>query len=240
METWDAINAIRVIRKFTDKPLEPQHLERILNAGRRAASSKNEQTWAFIAVTDRSLLKELTAVGRYADHLAGAAAAIALVGADDNERHTRTVCGTWGVRRRTWSWPPGSWGSAARRRLPTTTRWRPVCSASPRGSAATSSSRSATRPTRRSHRPEQVRRPEVSRGPRPPRPLVTAAERSAGGEAFLLRRLGDKESHPLSRSLVTRAVVPRRAGGDTDGARRRIAGRQVSGRQAARSGISDP
>ena len=91
METWDAINAIRVIRKFTSKPLEPEHLERILNAGRRAASSKNEQTWAFIVVTDRGLLKELTAVGRYADHLAGAAAAFALVGADDNERHTRTV-----------------------------------------------------------------------------------------------------------------------------------------------------
>jgi nitroreductase len=91
METWQAINSIRVVRTFTDQPLEPEHLERILNAGRRAASSKNEQTWAFIVVTDRDLLRELTAVGRYADHLAGAAAAIALVGADDNDRHTRTI-----------------------------------------------------------------------------------------------------------------------------------------------------
>ncbi len=91
METWDAINAIRVVRKFTDQPLEPEHLERILNAGRRAASSKNEQTWAFIVVTDRGLLKELTAVGRYADHLAGAAAAIALVTPDESGPHIRTT-----------------------------------------------------------------------------------------------------------------------------------------------------
>jgi len=91
MDTWDAINSIRVVRKFADRPLEAEHLERILNAGRRAASSKNEQTWAFIVVTDRKLLRELPAVGRYAGHVAGAAAAIALVGADDNERRTRTI-----------------------------------------------------------------------------------------------------------------------------------------------------
>ena len=42
METWQAINTIRVVRKFTDEPLKPEHLRRILNAGRRAASSKNE------------------------------------------------------------------------------------------------------------------------------------------------------------------------------------------------------
>lgn len=91
VETWDAINSIRVIRKFTEEPLAPEHLERILNAGRRAASSKNEQTWAFIVVTDKALLRELTAVGRYADHLPGAAAAVALVTPEESGPHVRTT-----------------------------------------------------------------------------------------------------------------------------------------------------
>ena len=41
MSTWEAIESKRVIRDFADRPLEPDHLVRILNAGRRAASSKN-------------------------------------------------------------------------------------------------------------------------------------------------------------------------------------------------------
>lgn len=91
METWEAINGVRVVRQFTDQPLKPEHLERILNAGRRAASSKNEQTWAFIVVTDRKLLGELTAVGRYADHVAGASAAVALVTPEESGPHVRTT-----------------------------------------------------------------------------------------------------------------------------------------------------
>jgi nitroreductase len=71
-----------VVRKFQDRALESRHLNRILNAGRRTGSSKNEQTWTFIAVQQGEALHALTAVGRYADHLDGAAAAIALVGPD--------------------------------------------------------------------------------------------------------------------------------------------------------------
>jgi nitroreductase len=79
MDTWDAINHVRVIREFADRPLAPEHLDRILNAARRTGSSRNQQLWAFIVVRDREHLAELTGVGRYADHLAGAAAAVALV-----------------------------------------------------------------------------------------------------------------------------------------------------------------
>ena len=91
METWKAINTVRVVRKFTDEPLQPAHLERILNAGRRAGSSKNEQVWTFIVVTDRARLRALTRVGRYADHLAGAAAAVALVAPEQGTPHGRSI-----------------------------------------------------------------------------------------------------------------------------------------------------
>jgi nitroreductase len=79
METWQAINTARVVRKFSDEPIADEHLERILDAGRRTGSSKNDQHWAFIVLRDRDHLRELAAVGDYAGHLAGATVAIALV-----------------------------------------------------------------------------------------------------------------------------------------------------------------
>ena len=82
MDVEAAIASLRVVRRFEDRPLDPDHLRAILNAGRRASSSKNQQRWAFIEVTDRAHLRELAAVGDYAGHLAGAAAAVALVTPD--------------------------------------------------------------------------------------------------------------------------------------------------------------
>ena len=79
---WEAIAAKRVIREFADRPLEPDHLVRILNAGRRAASSKNLQRWDFIVCRDHDHLVELAQVGPWAGHLAGAAVGIALVTPD--------------------------------------------------------------------------------------------------------------------------------------------------------------
>jgi nitroreductase len=79
---WRAIATRRAVRSFADRPLEPPHLERILEAGRRSGSSKNLQRWAFIVVRDRDRLRQLSEVGPWAGHLAGAAAAIALVTPD--------------------------------------------------------------------------------------------------------------------------------------------------------------
>lgn len=82
MDTWQAIDSIRAVRRFQERGPEAAHLRRILNAGRRAGSSKNLQRWAFIVVRDRDHLRELAAVGPFAGHLAGAPLAIALVTPD--------------------------------------------------------------------------------------------------------------------------------------------------------------
>jgi nitroreductase len=79
---WHAIASSRVIRQFSAEALAPEHLDRILHAGRRAGSSKNLQRWAFIVCRDRAHLRELSAAGPWAGHLAGAAVAIALVTPD--------------------------------------------------------------------------------------------------------------------------------------------------------------
>jgi nitroreductase len=82
MDVWTAIRTRRMVRHFQARPLEPDVLERIVDAGRRAGSSKNQQAWDFIVVTERQRLQALAAVGPYAGHVAGAAAAIALIAPD--------------------------------------------------------------------------------------------------------------------------------------------------------------
>jgi nitroreductase len=79
METWDAIRARRNVRTYTPDPVPDADLDRIAEAGWRAPSASNRQHWNFIIVTDRAQLQALSTVWQGAKHIAGAAAAIALV-----------------------------------------------------------------------------------------------------------------------------------------------------------------
>ncbi|MGA7195105.1 MAG: nitroreductase family protein [Anaerolineales bacterium] len=79
MNVSDAIRTKRAIRKFQEKPLTKEIIAAILNAGRRSQSSKNEQTWHFIAIQDKKILKALSECGQYAGHVAGAALAVAIL-----------------------------------------------------------------------------------------------------------------------------------------------------------------
>ena len=82
MNVSDAIRTKRAVRQFQPRPLKTEQVSAILNAGRRAQSSKNEQAWHFIAVQDRQLLAELSACGTWAGHLAGAALGVAILTPD--------------------------------------------------------------------------------------------------------------------------------------------------------------
>jgi len=81
-DAWAAIRTKRMVRSFQPRPLDAAHLTRIVDAGRHAASSKNQQRWDFVVVEDRARLEALSKCGPYAGHVAGAAAAIALVTPD--------------------------------------------------------------------------------------------------------------------------------------------------------------
>jgi nitroreductase len=89
METWDAITARRNVREFGGRPIPGADLDRVLEAGRIAPSSQNNQPWDFVVVTDRKLLGELAAVWRGGGHIAHAAAAVALVIPDEEEPRVR-------------------------------------------------------------------------------------------------------------------------------------------------------
>ncbi len=82
MDVWSAIRTKRMVRKFEERPLAKDHLLQIVDAGRHAGSSKNQQLWDFVVVEDRGMLKRLADVGKYGGHLAGAAAGVGLVTPD--------------------------------------------------------------------------------------------------------------------------------------------------------------
>src|SRR6185312_3564821 len=89
METWDAITARRNVREFAGRAIPDADLERVLEAGRIAPSSQNNQPWDFVVVTDREILRELANVWRGGGHVARAAAAVALVIGDEEEPRVR-------------------------------------------------------------------------------------------------------------------------------------------------------
>ena len=89
METWDAILARRNVREFAERPIPREKLERILEAGRRAPSSRNQQRWDFVVVTGRDQLQELSRVWQGARHVARSAATVALVAPGADDRRTR-------------------------------------------------------------------------------------------------------------------------------------------------------
>jgi nitroreductase len=86
METWDAITSRRNVRMYSDQPISPEHLDRILEAGRRAPSSQNTQPWDFVVVTDRAQLRDLSTTWVGAKHVASSAASVALVVSDESEQ----------------------------------------------------------------------------------------------------------------------------------------------------------
>ncbi len=90
METWDAITSRRNVREYTGEPLPAGFLERILEAGWRAPSSRNWQPWDFVVVTERAQLQELSQVWRGGGHIAHAGAAVGIV-IDDYEGHEREI-----------------------------------------------------------------------------------------------------------------------------------------------------
>jgi nitroreductase len=86
MNVSESIQTKRAVREFQDIPLPEEAVLAILNAGRRAQSSKNSQPWQFIVIRDKSTLEALSEMGNSAAHLAGAALGIAIVTPDPAER----------------------------------------------------------------------------------------------------------------------------------------------------------
>ena len=62
----DAIFHRISVRKYEDRPVEPEKLEKLLRAAMAAPSACNQQPWEFYVVRDRSKLEALSQVSPYA------------------------------------------------------------------------------------------------------------------------------------------------------------------------------
>jgi nitroreductase len=77
MDAMEAIRKRRSIRKFTGEIVPREDLEKIVDAGRLAATGSNRQPWDFIVVTNREMINQLTVVGKWM-RTAGAIIAVVL------------------------------------------------------------------------------------------------------------------------------------------------------------------
>ena len=80
METTDAIQGWRSIRKYKDEPVPEAALRAVLEAGRRAPSWENVQPWHFIVVEDADMKQKFVSLASGQKFVAAAPAIIAVCG----------------------------------------------------------------------------------------------------------------------------------------------------------------
>ncbi len=76
MDVFDAVRTVLAVRSYQDKPVPPDVVRRIIEAGWLTGSSMNGQPWHFIVVEDRAALRRLGALARTGPYVAQAAAAV--------------------------------------------------------------------------------------------------------------------------------------------------------------------
>ncbi len=59
MNLFEAIKERKSIREYSEKEIEKTLIEKIIDAGRLAATARNEQPWEFIATYDKDVLERI-------------------------------------------------------------------------------------------------------------------------------------------------------------------------------------
>jgi len=79
MDAYEAIVSKRDTRRYAERSIPEDILQRILQAGRMAGSAKNAQPVRFVVLQSREGKEALAACGQWATHLVAAPIAIAVV-----------------------------------------------------------------------------------------------------------------------------------------------------------------
>ncbi len=83
----NAIFERKSIRKYTNKEVQGELIEKILRSGMAAPSAGNEQPWHFIIVTERTILDEVPKFHPYSQMLKQVSCAIIVCGDTSLERY---------------------------------------------------------------------------------------------------------------------------------------------------------
>jgi nitroreductase len=76
MEVFEAVRTVLAVRTYQEKPVPPNVVRRIVEAGRLTGSSMNGQPWQFIVVEDPDTLRRLGRLARSGPYVGGAALAV--------------------------------------------------------------------------------------------------------------------------------------------------------------------
>ncbi len=76
MEAFEAVRTVLAVRTYQDKPVPPEVVRRIVEAGRLTGSSMNRQPWHFIVVEDRETLRRLGTLAQSGPYIAQAPLAV--------------------------------------------------------------------------------------------------------------------------------------------------------------------
>lgn len=77
MDALEAIRRRRSVREYTGEPIPREDIEKIVDAGRLAATGSNRQPWDFVVVTDREMVERLKVAAQWMEK-AGAIIAVVM------------------------------------------------------------------------------------------------------------------------------------------------------------------
>ncbi len=77
MDALEAIRRRRSVRQYTGESILRKDLEKIVDAGRLAASGSNQQPWDFIVITNRTMINQLKVASQWMEK-AGAIIAVVM------------------------------------------------------------------------------------------------------------------------------------------------------------------
>lgn len=74
----------RSVRKYEDREIEEDKLDRIIRAAMQAPTSGNEQPWEILVILDKEILKKVSQASKYVEFVDKAAAVILVMSNDDH------------------------------------------------------------------------------------------------------------------------------------------------------------
>lgn len=83
MDTFLSIASLRTIRSYATRPIAPDTVDRIIDAGRVTGSGYNRQPWRFIVIQDPQILQATAVCVNRPSNLAAAALAIGVLLTED-------------------------------------------------------------------------------------------------------------------------------------------------------------
>jgi len=79
MDVFEAVRTVLAVRRYTDRPVPPEVVRRIVEAGRLSASSINLQPWHFVVIEERAALRRIGDIMRTGRYTADASFAIVVL-----------------------------------------------------------------------------------------------------------------------------------------------------------------